>query len=209
MTAGAKTGIAARCAHAAAALAEQGIVVVEQFLPQAEVAAIRAEGERLRAHGQFRRAGIGAGGDFRRRQDIRGDDIHWIEPAGAGPALQSALGALECLRLAVNRELMLGLFELESHLARYSAGAGYQRHYDQFRESERRQLTVTLYLNEQWSSEDGGVLRVYPEDDDPAGVLNILPVGGTMVAFLSARFAHEVLACRRERWSLTGWFLRR
>jgi SM-20-related protein len=37
----------------------------------------------------------------------------------------------------------------------------------------------------------------------------VAPVGGTLVAFLSERFHHEVLPARRERYSLTGWFTRR
>jgi len=32
------------------------------------------------------------------------------------------------------------------------------------------------------------------------------PTGGTLVLFLSERFAHEVLPAKRERLSLTGWF---
>jgi len=43
--------------------------------------------------------------------------------------------------------------------------------------------------------------------DDSA--LQISPEGGTLVAFLSGRFEHEVLPATRERYSLTGWFRRR
>jgi SM-20-related protein len=39
--------------------------------------------------------------------------------------------------------------------------------------------------------------------------LDVLPEGGTLVAFLSERFQHEVLPARRERLALTGWFRRR
>ena len=37
----------------------------------------------------------------------------------------------------------------------------------------------------------------------------VSPVGGTLVIFKSAVFAHQVLSASRERLSLTGWFLRR
>lgn len=43
-------------------------------------------------------------------------------------------------------------------------------------------------------------------------VLDIAPEGGTLVAFLSERFPHEVMVHTRadtDRLSLTGWFLRR
>lgn len=194
--------------EAAAAIAAGGIAVIEHFLPDDAIAALRTEAQRLRAEDAFRQAGIGAGGDFRRRDDIRGDEILWIEPESAPGALQQALAAFEVLRLAVNRELQLGLFDFECHLARYAPGAGYKRHYDQFRDNNRRQLTVTLYLNEHWQDTDGGTLRVFL-DDDGARTLDVKPEGGTLVAFLSARFAHEVLPCTRERFSLTGWFRRR
>jgi hypothetical protein len=39
--------------------------------------------------------------------------------------------------------------------------------------------------------------------------LEIWPEGGTLVAFLSDRFEHEVLPARRQRLSLTGWFRQR
>ena len=180
---------------------------MENFLPEDMIATLRAEARRLQAQGVFRPAGIGAGGDFRKREDIRGDEIHWIEADSAPAALRPPLLAFEELRLAVNRELQLGLFDFECHLARYAPGAGYQRHYDQLRDDGHRQLTVTLYLNENWREADGGLLRVYLEDGERT--LEVMPEGGTLVAFLSARFAHEVLPCTRERFSLTGWFRRR
>jgi SM-20-related protein len=41
------------------------------------------------------------------------------------------------------------------------------------------------------------------------GECRVTPQGGTLAAFLSQRFEHEVRAARRERVSLTGWFRRR
>jgi SM-20-related protein len=55
--------------------------------------------------------------------------------------------------------------------------------------------------------EDGGRLRFWPTEVGPA--LEILPSGGTLVAFLSDRFWHEVTPANRQRLSLTGWFRRR
>jgi SM-20-related protein len=194
--------------RAASALAVDGIVVITDFLPEDMITALREAAQRMRAQGAFRPAGIGAGGDFRKREDIRGDEIYWIDADSASAALRPPLAAFEQLRLAVNRELQLGLFDFECHLARYAPGAGYQRHYDQLRDDGHRQLTVTLYLNESWSEADGGTLRVFLEDEQ-ARTLDVVPTGGTLVAFLSARFSHEVLPCTRERFSLTGWFRRR
>lgn len=191
----------------ALAIAGHGIAVIENFLTEDMIATLRAEARSLQAQGAFRAAGIGAGGDFRKREDIRGDEIYWIDAVSVPAALRPPLAVFEDLRLAVNRELQLGLFDFECHLARYAPGAGYQRHYDQLRDDGHRQLTVSLYLNKDWRDADGGLLRVYLEDDERT--LEVMPEGGTLVAFLSARFAHEVLPCTRERFSLTGWFRRR
>ncbi len=53
-----------------------------------------------------------------------------------------------------------------------------------------------------------GELRLYLEELDEAGdgpSIDVPPCGGTLVAFLSDRFNHEVLPATRERWSLTAW----
>jgi len=68
-------------------------------------------------------------------------------------------------------------------------------------------LTVILYLNQDWQSDAGGLLRFWPEADGNA--LEIAPLGGTLVTFLSERFWHEVSPAQRQRLSLTGWFRRR
>ena len=47
---------------------------------------------------------------------------------------------------------------------------------------------------------------MYLDGLEPAPYLDVEPTGGTMVAFLSGRFHHEVLEAKRERMSLTGWF---
>lgn len=190
-------------------IAAHGIIVIEQFFTDEAIAKLRNKAGRLRAQNAFRRAGIGAGGDLRTREDIRGDEILWIEPKIESEPLREALASFEVLRVAINRELYLGLQDFECHLARYCAGAGYQRHYDQLRGDGRRQLTVTLYLNESWRATDGGNLRVYLDEQDAQQTLEVMPAAGTLIAFLSERFAHEVLPCTRERLSLTGWFLRR
>ena len=74
---------------------------------------------------------------------------------------------------------------------------------------ELRTLTTVLYLNPDWQSADGGQLRIYTDPDYPGRYQEVQPLAGTLVAFLSARFEHEVMPASRERLSLTGWFKRR
>ena len=109
------------------------------------------------------------------------------------------------MRLTLNRTLQLGLFEFESHFARYAAGTFYARHIDQFRGDSHRKLSCVLYLNENWQLEDGGELRFYLNGDG-AEFEDVLPQGGRLVVFLSGQFAHEVLPAKRERMSIAGWF---
>jgi SM-20-related protein len=115
-------------------------------------------------------------------------------------------GRFEALRLELNQELMAGLVDFEGHFARYPAGAGYSRHVDQLSGSDVRVLSAVLYLNDEWSDEDGGQLRLHLGD---GGSRDVTPLGGRLVVFRSEQFEHEVLPARRERLSFTGWFRRR
>lgn len=188
-------------------LAGPGWHVGTAFLDGAETQALRAECLDALARGAFHAAGVGSG-QARVHGEIRGDQVLWVEEALAGPALRGVLEKLERLRQAVNGDLFLGLFDVELHFAAYPPGAGYQRHLDRFRDDDRRALTVILYLNPpDWTAEDGGQLVFWPEEGKPP--LEIQPAGGTLVAFLSDRFWHQVLPARRQRLSLTGWFRRR
>ncbi len=51
-------------------------------------------------------------------------------------------------------------------------------------------------------------MRFYTETDDSRYV-EVFPYGGRLVTFLYARFVHEVIATRRVRASISGWFKRR
>ena len=95
--------------------------------------------------------------------------------------------------------------EVEAHYAIYPPGTRYGRHRDRFRDDDARVLSCVLYLNDAWTHDDGGALRLYDGD----GAIDVLPEGGRLVAFLSADFEHEVLPARRERLSIAGWFRRR
>src|SRR2546421_26403 len=75
-----------------------------------------------------------------------------------------------------------------------------------FRDDDARMLSCVLYLNDAWTAADGGALRIYLS---PTDVCDVLPVGGTLVCFLSDRYEHEVLPATRERLAITGWFRRR
>ncbi len=88
-------------------------------------------------------------------------------------------------------------------------GARYGCHLDRFQDDDHRVISVSLYLNLDWSAEDGGALRLHLEKPESGPYEDVLPAGGTLVCFLSGRFQHEVLPSRRDRLSVTGWLTRR
>lgn len=189
-----------------AQLAKQAWAIKPDFLPPTLVNQLASEAESYYQSGCLTPAGTGQGQEREIRQDIRGDGIFWLDPQQATPAQTDYLERMETLRLTINRELQLGLFDLEAHFARYPAGAFYKKHLDVFRADERRTLSVICYLNENWKTGDGGQLRLYLENEQ---TLEVLPAGGTLACFISAGLYHEVLPATRPRLSLTGWFRRR
>lgn len=187
-------------------LAEKGWCVMPGFLPVELVTQLASEGEALHQTGGLASAATGQGAQKQLRPSLRGDSIHWLDEQHASAAQNSFLDRMENLRQAANRELQLGLFELECHFARYPAGAAYQKHLDTFQHDSRRTLSAICYLNENWLPEHGGLLRI---DLEGGNRIDVLPEGGTLACFLSHRFPHEVLPSTRPRLSITGWFKRR
>src|ERR1700690_3233969 len=161
---------------------------------------------RLRARRRIHAAGIGRGVALQQGPEVRGDRILWLEERTAAPAEVAFWRAIEALRLALNETLYLGLFDFEGHYAMYPPGACYRRHRDRFIDDDSRILSCVLYLNDVWTTVDGGALRIHI---DGKGARDVLPAGGTFVCFQAERFEHEVLPAARERLSLTGWFRRR
>jgi SM-20-related protein len=187
-------------------LAADGLSIDPSFLPRGECARLARRGRALWRRGALRAASIGRGAERVRRPEIRGDSVRWIDPAAATRGEAALLARIEKLRTALNRSLQLGVFDLELHWALYPPGAHYARHCDRLRGSRARVVSLVLYLNESWRRRDGGALRLYL---DANTTRDVVPRAGTLVAFLSDRFEHEVLPARRERLSVTGWLRRR
>lgn len=91
-----------------------------------------------------------------------------------------------------------------------------------------------MYLNQEWQPKHEGCLRIWPPqksedsrtrevagsgqradargcnlswgaDAGGAAVLEVAPVGGRIVVFLSGAVDHEVLLTRTERFAITAW----
>lgn len=189
-------------------LADRGWCMLPGFLGPETIFDLRREALKRYGDGRFHAAGVGAG-QAAVISEVRGDSILWVDADDPHPAVRTYLDATETLRQAVNREFFLGLHELESHFAVYPHGAHYKKHLDRFRDDDRRTLTAIVYLNEDWHSEDGGLLRFWTDPSGEGETVDIVPTGGTLVTFLSELYWHEVLPARRQRIALTGWYKRR
>lgn len=179
-------------------IAEKGWCVWDDFLTPEAVQQLKAcFGENTQ------QARIGRNENLLSETTIRSDKISWLEPT-MGEPVQHYLMQMESIQRAVNREFFLGLFEYEAHFACYEKGAFYKKHLDAFKENASRRLTTVLYLNDEWTEQDGGELKIYDLDDNE--LATVAPKGGRLVVFLSEQFPHEVLPTNKERISIAGWF---
>jgi len=186
-------------------LVSQGWAVIPDYLDPQLCEELRAEMLRYHEQDQFRKAGIGPVEERQRNEAIRRDKICWLE--GATPAQRKYFELMAELRQQINRELFLGLFDLEAHYAVYEPGDFYRIHLDAFRGRSSRVVTVVSYFNPHWREEDGGLLNIY-DSDDRTLVSQILPLSGTLVCFLSEMIPHEVTPTAQLRCSIAGWFRR-
>ena len=171
---------------------------------------LRRECEEACENGSFRRAGVGRGSALEIREDIRRDQVLWLQPSETSMEQALYLSKLETLRLAINQRFFLGLFEFEGHFAIYPEGAFYKAHLDRHAGTSDRVVTVILYLNQHWQPGDGGELKLWTGPDGRAGDFVLIePRMGTLVCFLAGDFWHEVLPAKKTRMSITGWFRQR
>lgn len=164
---------------------------------------LTAEAKQFYQLEQMTQAGIGRGATWHHEPTIRQDFIHWLNDSSA--AQQQYQQYMENLRLALNVQLMLGLFALEAHYAVYEAGAFYKRHIDSFKGAANRMVSVVAYLNNDWTATAGGELLIYAENQQSV-LQRIAPLAGTLVVFLSEEIPHEVAITHQQRLSIAGWF---
>lgn len=186
----------------ASALSAYGACLLPGFPDPHATLALRTQLQHLQGSAGLQPAEVGRGEGVRRRSDIRGDSTRWLD-AGSGTAAAGYLADLETLRASLNRQLCLGMDEVEAQFACYPIGASYRRHSDRFRDSDSRVLSLVSYLNEDWRTEQGGALRLYL----PQGTMDVMPQSGTSICFLS-EIEHEVLPATRERLSIAAWLRR-
>ena len=160
------------------ALERDGYAITDGLFDRSLAESLRHEAGALLDEGVFQPAAVGGSRSRKRREAAsrpslasgprlvpigeatRTDHIHWLDAAASG-IQQTFLGAMESLRQAINQRLMLGLFDLECHFACYAPGGYYRMHLDRFQHDDRRALSAVFYLNDAWTADDGGALRLY------------------------------------------------
>ncbi|MFY8326387.1 2OG-Fe(II) oxygenase [Pseudoalteromonas sp. ZZD1] len=153
-----------------------------------------------RINPEFSIAGIGRKHDLHVNKTIRKDKTFWFD--GTSQAQLDYLALMAQMRVVLNRNFFLGLFDYECHYAKYQQGDFYKKHYDAFKGRSNRVFTTVLYLN---TPDSGGELIIYKPKSKQVEVC-IKPQAGTLVMFESERFMHEVLPAGNERYSIAGWF---
>lgn len=193
----------------AVTMGNTGICVCPNFLSPRLLTRTADDLDAIRARGEFRPAGVGQGTERQFAKRVRTDYTYWLNREVTNAPQAHLWRRIDLLKAALNRELFLGLTDFEGHYAAYSEGGFYERHRDSFHGDSARMVSVVLYLNRDWKPADGGRLRIFSKDQTgEESHIDVDPVGGTMVCFLSNESEHEVLLNNRPRFSLAGWFKR-
>ena len=187
------------------ALATNGFVIAQDFVDAELVARLLDDCRHHEATGAMARASIGRDEQHLLEARVRHVDASWLD--GSRPAEAAFLELAERLRLEINRQLYLGLFEFEAQFLTYPPGGFYQRHLDSLAGSRNRVVSLVAYLNSDWEPSHGGELDVWssPSDEgDP--VATVAPRAGTIVLMLSEEVPHAVRAANEVRRVIAGWF---
>jgi len=188
---------------ATSALAADGWCIIPNLMTQSQTMALTGECAAMHTAHLLAPAATGMG---RAITLLRGDSTRWFQADALSAPQQAFVDRIDALRVALSRNLLLGLVDSESHYAVYPPGAGYARHLDQLRLTDARVVSAVFYLNDDWQDIEGGALRLYLADESHR---DIYPRAGTLVLFLSAQFEHEVLPATRQRMSIACWMRQR
>ncbi len=180
---------------------ERGYCVIDSFLNLEQQQFAIEQFNQLKSN--FTQAAIGQLQHKQTNTEIRKDKITWLEET-SDVYVKLLETFLSALTLAINRRCFMGLNANEFMLALYEKNDFYKKHRDAFQQNDARKLSVIIYLNPNWKTEDAGELLLYTEDGTTQ---TIAPIGGRLVIFESY-LEHEVLPTQANRLSLTGWLKR-
>lgn len=204
-------------AKAALALMQSGWATIDDWMPAEVVEGIAS----ISSESMSTRSGGGSDGVAWRSpepRNARTDVATWLNkdsrPASDPLLAEQLLPKIHALTADL-AQLMEGISgRLEIQLACFPAAvnARYQRHTDADANgnpaSADRKVTCILYCNPGWDKPSAGCLRLTKADHDKGGAggtIDIEPIGGRLLVFLSGAMAHEVLPTAADRYAITAW----
>lgn len=206
-------------------LLSNDVVIIKDFIPPSLIKELRNDIDNLRDDTRFRIAKIGQDSTNELNTDIRVAETCFIgrnklqdSPLNSNrDKLYDILDTL-CSDLSKNSVVALDGSLNEFLYAFYPKGGFYRRHRDAIPNSASvlRQYSLLLYLNDNWTEDDGGQLRTHrdgggdflPEGQEP-NYIDVEPRGGTLVLFKSDKIPHEVLDTNSKRYAVVGWYNRK
>ncbi|MGY6562961.1 MAG: 2OG-Fe(II) oxygenase [Luteibaculaceae bacterium] len=185
-------------------IAENHFAIVDNFLDAGLIESLRLEMLQLYEQNEFHKAAVGKGESQTVVSEVRGDKIHWLDKKDCSASVKEYFEEISKLRSFLKEFFFLPLNDFEAHFAYYPKQSFYLKHYDQFRGSTNRLLSVVLYINSKWEPKDEGFLRIYKVDNQ-VEFEDFAPLPGRLAIFRSDTVLHEVLKTNVPRYSITGW----
>ncbi|MFB9052108.1 2OG-Fe(II) oxygenase [Formosa undariae] len=187
-------------------LLSQQYSIIDNFFDVNEVSQLRDSILLKHEEDAFKKAAIGNRVNETVEKAIRGDVILWIDETFINTAETLFFNKINALISYLNRTCFLGILTKEFHYAIYPKGTYYKRHLDTFQNDDRRKLSFVCYLNdENWTTENGGELVIYTNENGVEVEKTIYPFPGRVVIFESQILEHEVKPVNTKRLSITGW----
>lgn len=185
-------------------LVAQKFSILNNFFEPDLLSLLHQEITEIDENNNLKKAGVGRNDDYTIAKEIRKDKIKWLN--NNTPAQNLLFEKLENLRVELNKNLMLGLFDFEAHYAVYEKGDFYKKHVDSFKGAKNRVISLVIYLNKEWQEQDGGILNIYEELEDKKPLFSLLPKWENSIIFLSEELPHEVTTSNKTRYSIAIWF---
>lgn len=180
---------------------ENKVGVADAFITDNLAASIRLTIAKLQLSNQLHYASTGNKQTDNVNGLVRGDSIYWLDRAHSDIIENLFLDAIDSFIKHLNATCYTGITGYEFHYAVYREGTFYKKHFDQFRNSDKRKYSLILYLNKDWQQDNGGELCIYHENS----IQLISPESGKAVFFKSDELLHEVLPTTVPRLSIAGW----
>ena len=177
------------------------IGITEHFLNDALAKHLKENLNILYAQKQLLYAGTGNEKLALHDKLVRSDAIYWLDRKHNDPYENEFFDLMDEFVSHLNSTCYTGITGYEFHYALYEKGSFYKKHLDQFKNTDSRQYSLIMYLNDDWQEADGGQLCIHHHDR----LQNISPNNGKSVFFKSSELEHEVLLTNKVRLSITGW----